>query len=109
MAQRTQIVITDDFDGTKADTTVKFGLGGTNYEIDLNSKHAKEFQNAVSPFVGAARKVGGDGRRASRGTPSTGPSPSEVRQWAREQGIEVKDRGRVSDDLVVKFKAAVNS
>ena len=108
MAQRTQIVLTDDIDGTEADTTIKFGLGGTDYEIDLNSTHAKDFQNAVSPFVGAARKVGGVGRRASRSTPSTGPSPSEVRQWAKEQGIEVKDRGRVSDELVVKFKAASN-
>jgi len=31
---------------------------------------------------------------------------TDVREWARAQGIEVKDRGRVPADLVAKFKAA---
>ena len=31
---------------------------------------------------------------------------TEVREWAKAQGIEVKDRGRVPAELMVKFKAA---
>jgi hypothetical protein len=34
---------------------------------------------------------------------------TEVREWAKEQGIEVKDRGRVPAELVVKFKAAAGN
>jgi Lsr2 len=37
-----------------------------------------------------------------------GLNTTEVREWARAQAIEVKDRGRVPADLVVKFKAAVS-
>lgn len=106
MAQRTQIVLTDDIDGTEADTTIKFGVGSAEFEIDLSSQNAAQFEKAVSPFIAAARKVGGGVRRTSRSARSAGPSPSEVRDWAKSQGIEVKDRGRVPDALVVKFKAA---
>jgi Lsr2 len=81
---------------------------GTEYEIDLNSKHAEQFRKAVSPFIEAARKSGGtwSRRAASRAARSSGPSPSEVRDWAKAQGIAVKDRGRVPGELVVKFQAA---
>jgi len=106
VAQRTQIVFTDDIDGSEADSTVKFALGGAEYEIDLNSKHAEQFRKAVSPFIEAARKSGTGSRRASRTARPGGPSPSEVRDWAKSQGIAVKDRGRVPDELVVKFRAA---
>ena len=33
---------------------------------------------------------------------------TEVREWAKAQGIEVRDRGRVPAELVVKFKAQVS-
>jgi hypothetical protein len=42
---------------------------------------------------------------ARRGSAS-GLNTTEVREWAKAQGIEVKDRGRVPAELVVKFKAA---
>lgn len=108
MAQRTQIVFTDDIDGSEAGGTINFGLGGTDYEIDLNAAHAEQFQKAVSPFIAAARKAASsNGRRTARGSrTSAGPSPSEVRDWAKSQGLKVSDRGRVPDELIVKFKAA---
>jgi hypothetical protein len=106
MAQHTQIVVTDDIDGSAADTTVRFGLGGTDYEIDLNARHAEQFRKAVQKYIDAGRKAGVSRRPASRGSRPAGPSPSQVRGWAKSQGIEVKDRGRVPDELVVKFKAA---
>ncbi len=109
MAQRTQIVMTDDIDGSEADTTIRFGVGGAEYEIDLNGKHAAQFEKAVSPYITVARNAGGAGR-AARGSRATangaGPRPADVRAWAKSQGIEVKDRGRVPDELVVQFKAA---
>ncbi|MGH3403953.1 MAG: histone-like nucleoid-structuring protein Lsr2 [Streptosporangiaceae bacterium] len=107
MAQRTQIVMTDDIDGSEAETTIKFEVGGTEYEIDLNSRNADRFQKAIAKYIEAGRKAGGTTRRSARSARANGgPSPSEVREWAKSQGIEVKDRGRVPDELVIKFKAA---
>jgi|SRR5450755_4911065 hypothetical protein len=58
MAQRTQIVFADDIDGSEAEVTVRFAVGGTQYEIDLNAAHAEEFRQAVRLYVDAARKAG---------------------------------------------------
>jgi hypothetical protein len=89
--------------------TVRFGLDGTEYEIDLNAKHAMELRNALARYVGAGRRAGvstrrpaRSGRKAQRNALNT----TEVRERANDQGIDVKDRGRVPAELVVKFKAA---
>jgi hypothetical protein len=62
--------------------------------------------------VAAARRAGGSGRRparSGRGAPAGGLNTTQVREWARAQGIEVKDRGRIPAELVVKFKAATEN
>jgi hypothetical protein len=108
VAQRTEIVFTDDLDGGPADETVRFGIDGTQYEIDLSKAHAAELRSALQPFVASARRVTAAGnRRAGRASSRrSGPSPSDVRAWARSEGIEVKDKGRVPAELMVKFQAA---
>ena len=112
MAQKIQTLFIDDLDGSDAEGTVRFGLDGSEYEIDLNAKHAQQLRDALARYVGAARRVGGGARRsAARGgrrTSASGLNTSEVREWARAQGIEVKDRGRVPAEVVVKFKAATD-
>ena len=110
MAQKIQILFIDDLDGGAAEGTVRFGLDGAAYEIDLTAEHAKELRDALARYVDAARRVGGGARKPARGSrgPANGPNTTEVREWARAQGIEVKDRGRVPADLVVKFKAATS-
>ena len=110
MAQKIQTVFVDDLDGSEAEGTVRFGLDGSEYEIDLNAGHAQALREALAPYVSAARRAGGGaGRRPARTTrraPATGLNTTEVREWAKSQGIDVKDRGRVPAELVVKFKAA---
>ena len=115
MAQKAQTLMVDDLDGSDADGTVRFGLDGTEYEIDLNAEHARDLREALARYVGAARRAGGSARRAGgsarraaragREAPSA-PDNTEVRNWAKAQGIDVKNRGRVPAELVVKFKAA---
>jgi hypothetical protein len=107
VAQKIQTLFIDDLDGGEAEGTVRFGLDGTEYEIDLSAKHAKALRDALARYVQAGRRTGArrparGGRRASAG----GVDSTEVREWAKAQGIEVKDRGRVPAELVVKFKAA---
>ena len=106
-----QTVLIDDLDGGEAEGTVRFGLDGAEYEIDLSAGHAEALRRALAPFVSAARRgPGGAARRAGRGgrraAGAGAADPVAVREWAKSQGIEVKDRGRVSAGLVVKFKEA---
>jgi len=107
VAQKIQTLLIDDLDGSAAEGTVRFGLDGTGYEIDLNARHARELRDALARYVNAARRVSRPSRGGRRG--SAGDlNAVEVRQWARAQGIEVKDRGRVPADLIVKFRAAIS-
>ena len=105
MAQRTQVLYVDDIDGSDAEGTVRFGLGGTDYEIDLSKKHADEFAAAIGPFIEAARKVT-SARRAARGSRSPRHDQSDVRAWARDQGIKVSNRGRIPADVLARYQAA---
>jgi hypothetical protein len=112
VAQKIQTIFIDDLDGGDADGTVRFGLDGTEYEIDLNAGHAQALRDALAPYVSAARRVGGAARRPARPArggrraPGSGLTAAGVREWAKAQGIEVKDRGRVPADLAARFKAA---
>ena len=112
MAQKIQTLFIDDLDGSEAEGTVRFGLDGTEYEIDLNTGHAQALRDALARYVGAARRAGGSARRPARSgrrAPTGGVDSTEVREWAKAQGIDVKDRGRVPAELVVKFKAATGT
>ena len=108
MAQKIQTLFIDDIDGSEAEGTVRFGLDGTEYEIDLSKKHAQALRKSLGRYVEAARRGPGS-RRPGRGRrqPGTnGINNTEVRAWAKSQGMDVKDRGRIPAELVVKFKAA---
>lgn len=111
MAQKVQTLFIDDLDGSEAEGTVRFGLDGTDYEIDLSAAHAEALRKALEPYVSAARRAPGSaarrpGRSGRRAGGGAGSDSTAVREWAKAQGIEVKDRGRVPAELVVKFKAA---
>ena len=109
MAQKVQTIFIDDLDGSQADGTVHFGLDGTEYEIDRNAEHAQQLRDALARYVSVARRISGSARRPSRSRSKAQPSglnTTEVREWAKAQGIDVKDRGRVPAELVAKFQAA---
>jgi hypothetical protein len=109
VAQKVQTLFIDDLDGSEAEGIVRFGLDGAEYEIDLNAEHAQALRDVLARYVGAARRAGGGTRRPARGerrARADGVSSTEVREWAKAQGIEVKDRGRVPAELVINFKTA---
>ncbi len=106
MAQKVNIVLVDDLDGSEADETVRFGLDGTSYEIDLTAAHASELREALAPYVGHARKVGASTRRSRGGSSSSGPSAADIRAWGRENGFEVPERGRIPAELREAYDAA---
>ena len=105
MAQKVETLLVDDLDGSNAESTVRFGVDGADYEIDLSASHAQQLRDALAPYISAARRTGPSPRRTGHKT-TRAPDPTEVREWARAQGIDVKDRGRVPAELIAKFKAA---
>jgi Lsr2 len=107
VAQKVQTLYIDDIDGSDAAGTVRFGLDGADYEIDLNAEHTGNLHAALRKYIDHARKVGGTSRRAPRGRRSgSAIDTTAVRTWAREQGIDIKDRGRVPADIIAKYEAA---
>jgi hypothetical protein len=108
MAQRVHVVLEDDLDGSDAEETVTFGIDGVTYDIDLSSRNAAALRDALAPYVASARRTSGRAgarRPASRGR-SSGPSAAEIREWARSEGREVSDRGRVPADVRAAYDAA---
>lgn len=108
MAQKVQILLVDDIEGGDADETVRFGLDGIDYEIDLSADNADDLRNALAAYVGVGRRVGGRRRtgRKSAAATNSGGSAATIREWARSNGWEVSDRGRVSAEVREAYAAA---
>ena len=115
MAQRVNIILVDDIDGSDATQTVAFGLDGASYEIDLNDDHATALREALAPYLGHARKVtrgGGGAKRSGRSAGGAGAaaaggaSAKEIREWARANGHDVPERGRIPADVREAYEAA---
>ena len=106
MAQRVRVELEDDLDGGPAAETIRFGLGGAEYEIDLSEQNASALRQQFAPYLKRARKTGpGPRRRAARAAASRAPGGG-VREWARQQGIAVSDRGRIPANVVAQYEAA---
>ncbi len=118
MAQKVQVILVDDVDGGEAAETVSFALDGVSYEVDLSEKNASALRDALAPWVGHARRVGGrasSGRARSTGGSGRARSSSgsagkhdlgDVRSWARDNGFTVSDRGRVSSEVLAAYDQA---
>ena len=106
MAQKITVALEDDLDGGPAEQTVRFGIGGTEYEIDLSNKNATAFRRQLAPFIEHARKAGrGQSRRPGR-TAASREHSGDIRAWAKSQGIAVSARGRIPASIVEQYQAA---
>lgn len=107
MASVTSVELIDDIDGTPAAETVHFGLDGKAYELDLSEGNADLLRGAVGEYVKSARKIG---RLDKTGTSTATGRPTvdreqlrAIRDWARKNGIDVANRGRISDLLRLAY------
>jgi hypothetical protein len=112
MAQKVTVELVDDLDGTVSGdiSTITFGLGGDEYEIDLTGENANKLRDNLAGFVAAARRTGG---RTKRGTAKSATRPATdreqtraIRTWARQHGHELSDRGRIPTHIVEAFEKA---
>jgi hypothetical protein len=106
MATKTAVALEDDLDGGPADETVRFAIGGTEYEIDLSKKNAKKFRKGLAPFTEHARKPGRGPRRGPARTSAARQRSGDIRAWAKAQGIPVSDRGRIPASIAGQYQAA---
>jgi hypothetical protein len=104
MATKITVALEDDLDGGPADETMRFAIGGTAYEIDLNKKNARAFRKQLAPFIEYARKANRGQRRLR--TSSTRQRSGDIRAWAKQQGIAVSGRGRIPASVVAQYDAA---
>ena len=113
MAKETITRLIDDLDRSEADETVKFGLDGVQYEIDLSTKNATKLREALKPYIKAGTRIGRLPGPVSRGTPHRRSSQAvdreqnrAIREWARAQGKKISDRGRIPEDIVAEYHAS---
>ncbi|MFF3496072.1 Lsr2 family protein [Streptomyces sp. NPDC002795] len=110
MAQKVQVLLVDDLDGGEADETVTFALDGKTYEIDLTTANADKLRGALEPYLKGGRRTGGrsSGRGKARATSGGGGNQdtAQIRAWAKENGYEVNDRGRVPQSIREAYEKA---
>lgn len=107
MAQKVTVSLQDDLDGSPAAETMRFALGGSEFEIDLSEKNARTFRQQVTPFLKHARRAGrsGKARPASRGAASRARTAA-IRAWARDRGMIINARGRIPASVTKQYQAA---
>ncbi|MHA7145403.1 histone-like nucleoid-structuring protein Lsr2 [Arthrobacter sp. TmT3-37] len=114
MAQRVQVQLVDDLNGDVAQETIRFGIDGTDYEIDLTTENAEKLRSTLSEYVDNARKAK-TGRRG-QGTQKA-PTPSstsrskredtqQIRQWAQDNGYNPSSRGRITQSIIDAYNQA---
>ena len=111
MAQNVQVHLEDDLDGGPADTTLTFALDGKDYEIDLSEANAEKLREALRPFTEAGRKAtrSGSPRGLRPRASSSDPDTAKIRAWAKENGHEVSDRGRIQQHIKDAYYAATGN
>jgi hypothetical protein len=109
VAQKVQVLLVDDLDGGEADETVTFALDGKTYEIDLTTANADKLRGLLEPYVKGGRRTGGraaGGRGKARVASGGSQDTAQIRAWAKENGYEVNDRGRVPASIREAYEKA---
>jgi hypothetical protein len=107
VAKETITKFIDDLDGGEAHETVKFGLDGHSFEIDLSNKNAAKLRNALSLYIDSATRI--SGRTPVAGGRARGVAVAErdqnkaIRAWAHRKGLDVAPRGRIRQDVVDQY------
>lgn len=108
MAQHFQTRYIDDLDGTdlgETANTLSFAFDGKEYTIDLSDGNAETFRQVIAPYIEAGRRVTGTRTKTTRAR-SVGSNIKAVREWARANGYEVSDRGRIPTDVMDAYTAS---
>lgn len=85
-------------------------MRGVKYQIDLSTANIAKLDRVLKPYVDAAAKVRVRRPGHVKSTGSKGASSKEhlaaIREWARKNGYEISDRGRIKAEIVDAFESA---
>jgi len=113
MAQNVTVVLIDDIDQSEAAETVRFGVDGTAYEIDLSAEHASELRSTISRYITVARRIQSAPARARQQRPSRPRTQMDreqsrrIRSWAMERGLLASPRGRIPQHVAEEYEATM--
>lgn len=99
MAKKTYIELVDDIDGSKADETIAFSIDGAHYEIDLSAENAEKIRAEIGEWAEKGTRVARKKARRASAPSSSSEENARIRQWAKDNGYEVGDRGRISAEI----------
>lgn len=110
MAQQFQVRYIDDLDGSDLgdnSNAISFAFEGKEYSIDLSDENAQAFRDAVAPYIEAGHRVTGTRAKSARraATKAASGDTKAIRDWARTNGYDVSDRGRISADVMEAYAA----
>lgn len=106
MSRNVSVVVTDDLDGSAGAETVTFSFDGVTYEIDLSKENRDRMNRTFAPFVKAGRWVPRGARGLARGTARVLADRAMVRAWAKQAGLAVSERGRISAEVMRRYEAS---
>jgi hypothetical protein len=117
MAKQVYVELVDDIDGAPIKTgrgeTISFAVDGTEFEIDLGPKNAKEFRKQLGYWTEHATRVGGKAKkstgagRASKTVPARDRLQTKaIRDWANQNGFTVSERGRIPREVEEAYNSA---
>jgi hypothetical protein len=98
--------VTDDLDGSDGATTIRFGLDGVEWTIDLNAKNENDMRTKIGPFLDSARRVRTGGRAgASSASRTDKERNAAIREWALSEGVELNARGRIANAVQQAYES----
>ncbi|GAA2580862.1 Lsr2 family protein [Actinomadura fulvescens] len=105
-----KVIRVDDIDGSEGGDVAKrdFEILGRMFTIDLsddNHKRLTEALETVALYIDKSVEVkrAGKGRKAPSPAKVKGYTNAEVREWAGRKGVEVPERGKISDEVYAAF------
>lgn len=108
MAQKHIVRLVDDLTGDDAAETVTFALDGARYEIDLTADNAAQLRETLSVYIASARRSARAGQRSAgprRGTRADREQTAAIREWARNNGHKIGEKGRIPAHIVEAYHA----
>ncbi|MEO5499460.1 MAG: Lsr2 family protein [Candidatus Saccharimonadales bacterium] len=113
MAQRVVTMRVSDLSGEDlgdGGQSLNFSIGNAQYTIDLSDKEVEKFFDTFKKYTDVAAKTGrGSAKRTvASGSGRTKEELASIRAWAKDNGHDVSERGRIKQEVVDAYMASAS-
>lgn len=92
-----EVIDSEDFEPTR------LSVNGRHWEIDLSEESFKKLEKVLEKFLKNATEVRGSTYKKGV-TPRVNPETSKIRQWAKDNGLDVGDKGRIDSRIIEAYR-----